>query len=215
MRSSQRIGKLAFVQPNHTTCPDKPRDRSLTLSQNYKRLGLSSRLNAPTGGVEKKPRKGGGIPEPNTHVDPLAIKSTPASKSFKPAEAHVERDPMTGRILRVIGAGTETANPLNDSLNDLESSSDTETATLRPSRGVVADLEGQALTEEQQLARTKRPRQQSKREAEWIQRLVEVHGQDYAAMFRDRKLNSMQQSQGDIKRRVQKWAQKHDKDGKF
>jgi nucleolar protein 16 len=54
----------------------------------------------------------------------------------------------------------------------------------------------------------KRPRQQSEREEEWISRLVEKHGDNYGAMFRDRKLNPMQQSEGDIKKRVRKWAVK-------
>lgn len=51
----------------------------------------------------------------------------------------------------------------------------------------------------------KKLRKQSEREAEWCQALVEKHGRDYGAMSRDAKLNVMQQSVGDLKRRVEKY----------
>lgn len=181
----------------------------MTLEQNYKKLGLSSKLNAPTGGVEKKRTTEGTIAT-GEDSDALAIKPGGGrAKMIKPSETRVERDPETGAILRVIREDNGKPNPLNDPLNDLESSPEPEDTTSRPSRGVVADLEAQADAEAEELGRTKRPRQQSKREEEWIEKLVEAHGDDYTAMFRDRKLNVMQQSEGDIKRRVQKWAKKH------
>ena len=49
------------------------------------------------------------------------------------------------------------------------------------------------------------PRKQSQREQEWVERLVEKHGENYGAMFRDAVLNPMQQSEGDIRRRVVLW----------
>jgi nucleolar protein 16 len=51
----------------------------------------------------------------------------------------------------------------------------------------------------------KAPRKQSEREAEWLERLVSQYGEDYGRMARDRKLNPMQQTEADIKKRVKKW----------
>ncbi len=53
----------------------------------------------------------------------------------------------------------------------------------------------------------KRPRKQSRREEEWVERLVEKYGDDVGKMVRDRKLNPMQQSHGDIARRVKIWRE--------
>lgn len=102
-------------------------------------------------------------------------------------------------------------NPLNDPLNDLsDSDSDsppTAPATTRPNpsrkpKGIVGVLEAQALAE---AALPPKQRHQSTREAEWISRLVAKHGGDFRAMARDRRLNVMQQSEGDLRRRVGRW----------
>lgn len=208
------------------------RDRNLTLMQNYRRLGLTSRLNAPTGGTEQK------IPRPRCNdpvdseedaparndVDGLAIKGNREVKKLMPTEARVERDPETGRILRVIRPGSDSEvfengsmerkkRRLDDPLNS-ESGSENERATAtdppqargrQPATGVIAALEAQAEEEAAQLARKKRPRQQSQREEEWIAGLVEKYGDNIAAMARDRRLNPMQQTEADIARRVRKW----------
>jgi nucleolar protein 16 len=47
-------------------------------------------------------------------------------------------------------------------------------------------------------------RRQSEREVEWLRRLAERHGDDTGAMARDIKLNPMQQTAADIKRRLKK-----------
>ena len=53
----------------------------------------------------------------------------------------------------------------------------------------------------------KRPRKQSRREEEWVERLVEKYGDDVGKMVRDRKLNPMQQSHGDVAKRVKIWRE--------
>lgn len=203
------------------------RDRDQTLLQNYKRLGLTSRLGAATGGLEKKishiepndPKPGDELPR--EHVDALAIPSSRKATLIIPTEVRVERDPETGRILRVIrpegvdGEGDvrrKRRRRLDDPLNS-DSESENETATTsvvqvtsrQPPSGVVAALEAQAEEEAAQLARKKRPRQQSTREREWIADLVKKYGDNTAAMARDRRLNPMQQTEADISRRVRLW----------
>lgn len=58
----------------------------------------------------------------------------------------------------------------------------------------------------------KKKRKQSEREREWCQALVAKHGRDYAAMARDAKLNVMQQSVGDVKKRVSKYLKTEQED---
>ncbi|PYI31510.1 hypothetical protein BP00DRAFT_370816 [Aspergillus indologenus CBS 114.80] len=198
-------------------------NRDLTLTQNYRNLGLVHRLNAPTGGSEKRPTKEGGVAR--DREDSLHIKSSATAVAQQNAarEIRVERDPATGKILRVIrpedddeievaGRKHKRHNPLNDPLNDLSADEEEEeagaprSATQKPQADseVVRQLELQADLESRKVA-AKKPRHQSKREEEWILRLVEKHGDNYAAMARDRRLNPMQQTAGDLKRRITKW----------
>lgn len=194
------------------------RDKKLTLTQNYRRLGLTSRLNAPAGGVEKVQGSSADDPEVEDAEDPFHAKVRGHSeKQKKPAEARVERDPETGKILRVIreeneGDGTmdiagrkrRKANPLEDPMEELPDSNISVMNGAQPSFGVVTQLEREAAMQEEALKKRK-PRQQSNREIEWLQRLAEKYGDDTRAMVRDRKLNPMQQTEGDIARRLRKW----------
>jgi nucleolar protein 16 len=197
------------------------RNHKETLSQNYRRLGLASRLNHATGGTEKT-IKTLGLNDPKSSRADTAYNSTadvfnivgktPAKGGI--GEVEVERDPETGKIIRVLNDSTETkSNPLNDPLNDLEESD-------------VEEWDGFAMVPEdesenpvvrrlEEAARNgvrKAPRTQSKREEEWIESLVEKYGDDYSRMVWDKKLNPMQQSEGDIKKRVKKWKKAHGKD---
>ncbi|MCJ1366740.1 Nucleolar protein 16 [Acarospora aff. strigata] len=181
-------------------------DQSLTLSQNYRRLGLTSKLNAATGGTEK-PSSAALSSNPSApQKDAFSIKSK-LPTNLIPTEARIERDPKTGAILRVIHSEIKRVeNPLNDPLNEL---SDNEPGTVvadgktHASTEIVRQLEEQAL-----LEAPKKPRQQSKREEEWIANLVATYGEDYRRMVRDRKLNPMQQSEGDLRRRIRRWKER-------
>ena len=178
----------------------------MTLAQNYQRLGLSTKLGNATGGIEKYGKEN----QKPTSVDSLALPTARKTGKVQTQEVRVERDPETGNILRVVRpeeeGESENPNPLNDPLNDLMDDEHTNQA-LEPDTGVVAELEREVAEEAEALAR-KRPRQQSSREGEWIDRLVQKYGDDTKAMTRDKKLNPMQQTEGDIKRRLRKWEQK-------
>ena len=95
---------------------------------------------------------------------------------------------------------------MNDPLNDLADDENDGFTAAKPSTasaGIVKLLEEEASREAK-----KKPRQQSKREEEWIQRLVETYGDDYGKMVRDRRLNPVQQSEGDLRRRIRKWKER-------
>lgn len=191
------------------------RDQKETLTQNYRRLGLASKLNAATGGTEKTgailDAKAADTNGPTT-LDALNInKAIP--KTIEVTEVRIVRDPETGAILEVIDE-PKKANPLNDALNHLDDDEGDEWNGFANEHGVV-DGAGAAesgktsvVRELEELAASaapKKPRTQSEREGEWIQDLVQKHGDDYLAMSRDMKLNPRQQTVGDLKKRVKKW----------
>jgi nucleolar protein 16 len=163
-------------------------------------LGLASRLNTATGGIEKLHK---GDESSTSTARKLAITNNVA-KTIVPVEARVERDPETGKILHVIHP-TSKSNPLND---PLYSDSDSEDEPILDHSEQKSKNEIVALLEEQARGgKEKKDRSQSEREKEWIRNLVEKHGDNYDKMMRDRKLNPMQQTASDIKRRVAKWRE--------
>jgi nucleolar protein 16 len=192
------------------------RNQKETLSQNYRRLGLTSRLNHATGGTEKTIALLGLNDAKSSRADHAAGSTANAlnivSKAPQTAEieeVEVERDPETGAILRVIGQKEKAENPLNDPLNELE---DDDAEEWNGFAMVPEEREGeqinpviQQLEEAARNGARKAPRTQSQREAEWLENLVAKYGEDYGRMARDRKLNPMQQTESDIKKRVKKW----------
>ena len=173
-------------------------------------------MNDATGGVEEKKHNPSGLYDvSSTGNDSFSLLKSQRSHTLVPQEAQVERDPDTGYILYVVkpqGADNEKVNkqrpnPLQDPLNDIVSTEDGIEGQVE--HGVVRKLEIQAAEEAEKLERTKRPRQQSKREEEWIQELIQKYGNNIMGMARDRRLNVMQQSEGDIQRRIKRWQQRH------
>ena len=185
------------------------------MTQNYRRLGLVSRLRAPTGGVEPENRKKSAATAPKATTkptDPFAI--APATNGVV-SEARVERD-AAGRIVRILDSSSSSArrpNPLNDPLNALDSDSEEEGANDNNDNddgeewaGIDATEVVRQLEAEAKRPVEKRPRTQSRRERDWLASLVEKHGpHDLRAMARDRALNPMQQTEADIGRRLRKW----------
>lgn len=236
-KSKKRIFNNAIIAANW--------DQRQTLSQNYRRLGLATKLNAPSGGIErnlddiKKAKIAGehrqdelaaqGRTEAErTNHDRLAIKNTKTPTELIPSEVHIERDPETGKILRVLDGPAETgasvAKSLDDPLNAWDDASDDSEddenefqgfddhvsngfiggKTAETDNPIIRQLEERVA----QLQRMpKQKRKQSDREIEWVRSMVEKHGDNYDAMFRDRKLNIMQQSKGDLMRRVRRFLE--------
>ncbi|EOD53145.1 putative 60s ribosomal subunit biogenesis protein nop16 protein [Neofusicoccum parvum UCRNP2] len=187
-------------------------NKNETLTQNYRRLGLATKLNATTGGVEKTAKS---VETPNNITAPLSVASKLAMVQVKTSEARIERDPETGAV-RIVEDGSKRPNPLNDPLNELDEEEAEwqgitahdvpavdPAAAEKSDNPVVRQLEELAAS----AGKRKAPRKQSEREVEWVERLVKKYGDDYGKMSRDMKLNPMQQSEGDIKRRVKKWRE--------
>ena len=177
------------------------RDKKETLAQNYRRLGLVARLRAPPGGVEKSLHDKAGN-DAAAAQGGSAFAVAPSLDRAVISEARVERD-ADGKIVRVIRPGD--GNPLHDPLADLDSDDEDEEdyEQQRPAEGGGTEVV-RALEEASRNPAEPKPRHQSDGEREWLGRLVERHGEDVRAMARDAKLNPMQQTAADIKRRLKK-----------
>lgn len=143
----------------------------------------------------------------NSTADKLNIVSQ-KPEAAEPEEIEVERDPETGAIVRVVGQEKVKENPLNDPLNELEDSDSEEWNGF----AMVPEEQSenpviQQLEEAARRGVKKAPRSQSQREVEWVVRLVEKYGDDYERMSRDLKLNPMQQTAANIRKRVKKWKE--------
>ncbi|KAL8644842.1 MAG: hypothetical protein Q9226_007568 [Calogaya cf. arnoldii] len=181
-------------------------DKHLTLSQNYHRLGLASRLNSSSGGTEAKATQTedvkGEQPRKEDLLDVTA--SRPATIELKTTK--VLRD-AEGNIVKAIQKA-KPANPLHDPLNAMEEERDGENtfdASNRPNKDRMNHAGSFPLAGLVEVANRKKPRKQSQREQEWIERLVEKHGQDIRSMNKDPKFNQNQQTEADIRRRIEVW----------
>jgi len=185
-------------------------NKHLTLSQNYRNLGLASKLNSRSGGTEVKAPKDVESKESRQGQDPLAIGASKPATATVLRTAKVIRD-AEGKILEVIHEDA-SSNPLNDPLAPFDHASDTDTPSLPQGHsnhdrnsGVVPALEAALTAELAEVRARKKPRKQSEREQEWIEALVVKYGDDVRGMSRDRRLNPNQQTEADIARRVGIW----------
>ncbi|CAN6644647.1 nucleolar protein 16 [Trichomonascus vanleenenianus] len=160
-------------------------DPKLTLQQNYKKLGLRAKLGRPAGGNEKE-----------ISLNAVKEEKRKSEKKLQAGEGRIIRD-EEGNVVR-IEYGKAKEHDDSDAEEEEEWTGFEEETTE-----VVKQLEEAA-----KHALIK-PRVQSEGEQDWISRLVEKHGDDYEAMFWDKKLNVYQQSQGDLKRRVKKWKKQN------
>ncbi|KAG7193413.1 Nucleolar protein 16 [Scheffersomyces spartinae] len=164
-------------------------DKSLTLQQNYKKLGLRTKLGSMAGGIEKdvltltqiKQRK-----EDDTKVSVEDIENTDDPAKIPEGEARIIRNEESGEVLKVIYG---TMKVKHTSAAEVEKSE------------VIQQLEEYAKKNSQ----IRRERKQSEREDSWLKDLYEKHGDDYEKMKWDKKLNVFQQSAGDLRKRITKW----------
>lgn len=167
-------------------------DKSLTLQQNYKKLGLRAKLGTLAGGKEQDVKTLSEIKAAEATSKPsLAdIEQTTDPAKIPEGEARIIRDPETNEVINVI-YGTMKVGPKAE--------------TEGESSSVIKQLEEYA----QKHAQVKKERKPSARENEWLEQLYEKHGDDYDKMMWDKKLNIYQQSAGDLRRRITKWKKAH------
>ncbi|CAN8095420.1 unnamed protein product [Discula destructiva] len=195
IRQSNRLKKP--LNPLGNSLVAKNWNKKETLSQNYRRLGLTAKLGKATGGIEA-------APSARATQDPLAVSQAAHGTRSAIRSVKVERD-ADGKITRVL----HRANPLNDPLAELDSDEEDEEETQAAGEGQGGETRVVDLLEQQARAPTEsHKRHQSAREREWLERLIARHGEgDVPAMVRDMKLNPMQQTAGEIKRKLKIYRQ--------
>lgn len=184
-------------------------DKSLTLKQNYKRLGLRSKLGNIAGGVEQKVETLTEIRNKRRaklelllllqSVSIEEIEETEDPSRIPIGEARIIRDPETNEVLRVIYGTMKVDGDDNDNVSD--AAEETEEREGQGANSVIKELEEYVAKH----AKVRKERHMSDRESEWAKALYEKYGDDYERMKWDKKLNVYQQSAGDLKRRITKW----------
>lgn len=162
-------------------------DPKLTLQQNYKKLGLKAKLGSQAGGTEKIITKDG--------IQNDDEKETEKSKA--PINSMQE-----GRIIR-----DDEGNVIGVEVNEKKEFDDEEEEEWTGFQDQGEEEKTEVVRQLEEAAKNgySKPHVQSEREMDWAERLINKHGDDFEAMFWDKKLNIYQQSVGDIKRRVYKW----------
>lgn len=149
-------------------------DHNLTLTQNYRRMGLTSKLQRPAGGSEK---------------DILASKKVAEVKPIGKDRPSVKQ----GRIIHEPDGSSRV-----EYIEESESDEPEEWHGFADESEIVKELENYAEHE------VKDRRHMSTSEVSFLDLLVEKYGDDYEAMQWDKKLNKFQHSAGELKRRIRK-----------
>lgn len=171
-------------------------DKSLTLQQNYKRLGLRAKLGGLAGGVEKKVESLSEIKAKREHETKKPnvsdIEQTEDPAKIPEGEARIIRDPETNEVVKVIHGTMKIDNKEDEEVVE------------NPS--VIRQLEEYA----QKNSKIRKERHLSERESEWLKSLYEKYGDDYEKMKWDKKLNIYQQTAADLRKRIQRWKKVND-----
>ncbi|KAL6950891.1 hypothetical protein ACO0QE_000173 [Hanseniaspora vineae] len=197
-------------------------DYSQTLAQNYKRLGLKSKLGTAAGGQEadlsskimkKSLVRAQTIADMDSDdedvddaasgadfINPEELNSDGEFDEAKiPAgEARIKRD-SDGQVVKVIYGSKKF--DIDESVEVLKKAEQNKNAQKNKAETQVV----QQLEEYANRPIVRHERVESEREDEWLEKLYKKHGSNYKKMFFDSKLNIYQQSEGDLKKRVEKW----------
>jgi len=159
-------------------------DRTKTVTQNYAKLGLTFSLNGTAGGA---------APDVVALEAARELENWSTVKDSEQAlkqtlgagQALVERD-AEGNIRNVI-FGEDVSDP-----------EEMVVAPVRAKTVLVRELE---LRVEEAAKAGPRKWRMTESEKRWVSRLVDVYGEDYVGMSRDRKLNPRQQTPGELRKK--------------
>ncbi|CDS12878.1 hypothetical protein LRAMOSA05062 [Lichtheimia ramosa] len=171
-------------------------DKKQTLMQNYRRLGLLTSLNRTSGGKEKMyPDTKPAEEDMEEDQEPRELQDADIEelkKTLKPGEGLIQRDDE-GNVIRVIVGEAKSHNDILDA----------EPEPVEAKTDVVRALEEQAKNG------VKNVKYQSGYQQNWIEKLIEKHGDDYQAMFWDKELNVMQLTQAQLRKKIKQYLKEH------
>ncbi|KAI8325457.1 hypothetical protein GQ54DRAFT_315703 [Martensiomyces pterosporus] len=173
-------------------------DSSLTLSENYRNLGLVSRLNGVSGGIakpivpqndEEEDMEG---PHEMETLDTKNMSKEELKRLIPQGYGIIERD-EEGNVVNVIMPDDEPEDPLD---------SDVEPEAVKPKKEAARILEDYANSFEE-----RKERWVSQGERRKLQAFVDKHGSDYNAMFWDKQLNKQQLTAQQLKKKIEKYLE--------
>lgn len=168
-------------------------DKKLTVSENYRKLGLVSRLNGISGGTAKDiVSMGNDKTKEDSSSDRFREGMTKEElrKAIPEGYGIIERDD-DGNIINVIMADTNAVDPLDSDYEPEKTEAKAEGARL---------LEEYATTVDDSMKRW-----MSVGERQILQDMIDAHGSDYNAMFWDKKLNRQQLTKRQIQKKIERY----------
>ncbi|KAJ1955951.1 Nucleolar protein 16 [Dipsacomyces acuminosporus] len=169
-------------------------DPSLTLSENYRNMGLVARVNGISGGIVKpitstasQGETAEGSSSSSKAIDAENLSKEELKKLIPQGYGIIERD-EEGNVVNVIMA-EEPHDPLD---------SDVEIESVKPKMEAARILEEYANSFEE-----RKERWISQGERRKLQAFIDRHGDNYTAMFRDKDLNKQQLTATQLKKKIE------------
>lgn len=194
-------------------------DPELTAKQNYKKLGLTFKLSAPSGGEEKKIKIAeihhGNMEENLFEEDDEEREgindnddSEEGKDPYDPANilegtAKFVKD-ENGKVLKII-YGTKKISQPNNKINDNSKEGNAQVddeEDKSEAKEVIAELEELAS-----IPKKKEVRKMNEVEIVRYRKLLDKYGEDYERMKWDKKLNPFQLSPGQLKKQIKKYLE--------
>lgn len=192
-------------------------DPELTAKQNYKKLGLTFKLSAPSGGEEKK-IKVAEIHHGNMEESLFEEEDEEEEKGNNDNDNEEEEDPYdpanilegtaklvkdeNGKVLNII-YGTKKISQSNSNDNNNEGNAQVgDDEDKSEAKEVIAELEELA-----NIPKRKEVRKMNEVEIVRYRKLIDKYGEDYEKMKWDKKLNPFQLSPGQLKKQIKKYLE--------